>query len=409
MLPNFSDVVVIGAGPSGSVVSALLKAQGHQVLVLEKSTFPRFSIGESLLPQSMQFLEQANMLDAVQAAGFQFKDGAAFVYGEQYGQFNFEDKFSPGWGTTYQVERGSFDKVLADSAEQQGVDIRYQYEVTEMEPGEKVKLTVKDPDGQAQKIETNFVLDASGFGRVLPRLLDLEAPSDFPVRQSVFTHIEDNITDPNFDRNKILITVHPEYRNVWFWLIPLSEKKSSFGVVAEESFFENYSGDLSEVLKDIKDSTVPLSSLLRDAEFLFPPRKITGYSCDVKSLYGEGYALLGNAGEFLDPVFSSGVTIAVKSASLAAGVLHRQLKGGQVSWQTEYAEPLKQGVDTFRCFVEAWYDCRLQDIIFAENPNPEIKRMICSVLAGYAWDSDNPYVSECKRRINVLASLCRKT
>lgn len=83
MLPNFSDVVVIGAGPSGSVVSALLKAQGHQVLVLEKSTFPRFSIGESLLPQSMQFLEQANMLDAVKAAGFQFKDGAAFVYGEQ--------------------------------------------------------------------------------------------------------------------------------------------------------------------------------------------------------------------------------------------------------------------------------------------------------------------------------------
>jgi flavin-dependent dehydrogenase len=124
-------------------------------------------------------------------------------------------------------------------------------------------------------------------------------------------------------------------------------------------------------------------------------------------LHGDGFALLGNAGEFLDPVFSSGVTIAMKSAALAADLLGRRFRGETVNWETAYAQPLKQGVDTFRCFVEAWYDGRLQDIIFAQNPNSAIKQMICSILAGYAWDLNNPYVADSKRRISVLANLCR--
>src|SRR5438309_10455040 len=121
------DVLVIGAGPAGSVASALLRQQGLQVLVLEREQFPRFSIGESLLPQSMVYLEQAGMLRAVVEAGFQFKNGAAFVRGEDYTDFDFRDKQSQGWGTTYQVQRARFDHVLADEAQRPGAQIRYRH------------------------------------------------------------------------------------------------------------------------------------------------------------------------------------------------------------------------------------------------------------------------------------------
>src|SRR5918999_4247612 len=114
------EVLIIGAGPAGSVAAALLRQQGRHVLVLEREQFPRFSIGESLLPQSMEYLEQAGMLRAVVEAGFQFKSGAAFVWGDRYTDFDFRDKYSAGWGTTYQVQRARFDHVLALEAERQG-------------------------------------------------------------------------------------------------------------------------------------------------------------------------------------------------------------------------------------------------------------------------------------------------
>ena len=113
------EVLVIGAGPAGAVAAALLRQQGRSVIMLEREQFPRFSIGESLLPQSMQYIEQAGMLQAVVEAGFQYKNGAAFVRGDQYTSFDFRDKHSPGWGTTYQVQRASFDHVLATEAARQ--------------------------------------------------------------------------------------------------------------------------------------------------------------------------------------------------------------------------------------------------------------------------------------------------
>lgn len=407
MLPSNFDVVIIGAGPSGTIAAALLHQKGFRVLVLEKARFPRFSIGESLLPQAMQFIEQAGLLPAVQAAGFRFKNGAAFARGEETGMFNFEDKFSPGWGTTYQVERARFDQVLADAVAEQGVDIRYETEVLSMILGTRPVLQVRDHEGQEQTIETGFVLDASGFGRVLPRLLDLETPSSFPLRSSVFCHIEDRIDDPAFDRDKILITVHPDDRDVWFWLIPLSEEKCSFGVVGEPDRLARYGEQPDQILETLKRETFPLNQLLARSAPLFPARSITGYAANVRSLHGEGFALLGNAGEFLDPVFSSGVTIAMKSAALAADVLIRQREGERIDWQLDYAQRLKQGVDTFRSYVEAWYDGRLQDIIYAERQEPAIKQMICSVLAGYAWDTNNPYVQDSRRKLSVLANVCR--
>ncbi len=401
------QVLVIGAGPSGAIAAALLKRKGHDVLMIERQHFPRFSIGESLLSHCLDFVEEAGMLEAVNAAGFQRKNGAAFAWGDQYSTFDFGDTFTNGKPTTFQVTRADFDKLLADQAELQGVDVRYGEAIVSADFSlPKPQLDVLREDGSQYRVEADFVLDASGYGRVLPRLLDLEAPSNFPVRQAVFTHVEDCIDSPAFDREKILITTHPTQRDIWFWTIPFSNGRCSVGVVASAEHFEGRTENLDDCLRGFIAETPSLAGVLNNAVWDTPARTIGGYSANVKTLHGKGFALLGNAAEFLDPVFSSGVTIAMRSASMAAGVLHRQLQGESVDWQTEFAEPLKRGVDTFRCYVEGWYAGTFQDVIFYQGGTAEIRRMISSILAGYAWDERNPFVSEPKRRLRMISDLC---
>lgn len=407
---QLTDIAIIGAGPAGSVAAALLRKKGYTVTCLERQHFPRFSIGESLLPQCMMYLEEAGMVDAVNKAGFRFKNGAAFARGDERSHYYFPDKFSPGPGTTFQVERGRFDQILATDAAEKGADIRFGHTVNSAVCNSGgVELEISSDNNQLYTLKAKYLLDASGFGRVLPRLLDLELPSDFPSRTSLFTHIDDGIEAGAFDRDKILISVHPDKKDIWYWLIPFENGRCSLGVVAEDKRFNDYQ-HLSEKqrLQALVNEAPNLKTLLANANFDTDVRQITGYACDVKSLYGDSFALLGNAGEFLDPVFSSGVTIAMKSASLIAPLVDKHLKGESVDWQKEYAEPLKVGVDTFRVYVDAWYDTRFQEVIFSKEESDEVRRMISSILAGYAWDQNNPLVAKAKRRLNAIYELSKE-
>lgn len=415
-----TDVVIIGAGPSGSSAAALLRQKGYAVTVIEKQYFPRFSIGESLLPQCMVFLEEAGLLDTVRAHvaehAFQFKNGAAFLCGEKRSYYDFTEKFSEGPGTTWQVRRADFDHLLAQQAQQYGADIRFGHEVIAVDvEAEHPVLTVKDEAQQLYQIQARFLLDASGFGRILPKFLELESPSNFPVRRALFTHIEDGIGErADFDREKILITVHEKDRRAWYWLIPFADGRASFGVVAEQDFFDRYHGDDATqnepeaLLKRILADDPALSAVLQQAKFDTPVRSLVGYSANVKHLAGRNYALLGNAGEFLDPVFSSGVTIALKSSSLAIPLLDRMLQGEAFDWMQEYEMPLRKGIQVFRAYVESWYEGEFQDVVFATQQNEGIRRMIASLLAGYAWDDHNPIHKNAKRRLSTLAEYCRE-
>ncbi|APA84132.1 NAD(P)/FAD-dependent oxidoreductase [Paraburkholderia sprentiae WSM5005] len=401
------DVAIIGAGPAGSVAAALLRQAGRSVLVLERQHFPRFSIGESLLPQSMAYVEEAGMLQAVVEAGFQYKNGAYFVNRDQRSSFDFRDKYSPGWGTTYQVERALFDDVLIRCAAAQGADVRFGHTVSAMRTDTTPLLEVADEAGHGYQVEARFVLDASGFGRVLPRLLELETPTRMPTRAALFTHVRDDLAPGDIDRNKICIATHPERRDVWFWMIPLAGGRASVGCVAEASFLDVPQAQRDATLRALIQQEPTLNRLIGRAPFLMQVRQIGGYAANVASLHGPGYALLGNAGEFLDPVFSSGVTIALRSAHLAARTLNRQLDGNTVDWSADYDVPLRKGIDTFRAFVERWYTGELQDIIYYPEQTPTIRRMICAVLAGYAWDESNPYVADPVRRLNALHEVCK--
>ncbi|WP_426360501.1 NAD(P)/FAD-dependent oxidoreductase [Pseudocolwellia sp. HL-MZ19] len=408
------DVAIIGAGPSGAVAASILVQQGWNVVVVEKETFPRFSIGESLLPYCMSFLEEANMLDTVidnaEALGFQFKDGAAFYRNGEHSSFDFTKKFSQGHGTTYQVKRALFDKLLADRAQEIGADIRFNQEVKGISFTEDFASLSVSNNEKTSTIQAKFVLDASGFGRVLPKLLSLELPSTLSNRKALFCHIEDNISDINYDRNKILIDVHPTKNDIWFWLIPFSDGTCSFGVVGDVKYFEEHKHLSDDAMFDVFISEEPyLAELLKNHKKINPVNTLQGYSSDVTSLYGDKFALLGNAGEFLDPVFSSGVTIAMKSASLATHVLNRQLKGESVSWEVEYNEKLRCGIEVFKHFVMSWYDTNLQNVIFFQEDGNDVKEMICSILAGYAWDETNPYVAKTERRLAALVDICNES
>jgi len=412
------DVSIIGAGPSGAIAASLLMQKGWSVCLIEREHFPRFSIGESLLPHCMEMLEQANMLEALlsnaEKLGFQYKNGAAFHRAGKDCHFDFVKKFTEGPGTTYQVKRAEFDKLLADEAQKQGAEIRYGHTVTDFSSDESgTLLSVDGPQGNYQ-VKAKFTLDASGFGRVLPRLLNLEKDSVLTNRKAVFTHFKDNMSETSagkdFDRNKILITVHPTKADVWYWLIPFSDGTASIGVVGEQHYFCNEDGSelaLEDVLNKYIHEDANLSTLLAKAEMIAPVRTIGGYSADVTSLHGQNFALLGNAGEFLDPVFSSGVTIAMHSAMLAADVVDKQLAGQAVDWQENFTVPLTKGIETFKHFVMAWYETSLQEVIFFSDEDTQVKPMICSILAGYAWDENNPYVKNTKRRLNVLADICQ--
>lgn len=406
------DVVVIGAGPSGAIVSALLNKNSNlKVIVLEKEIFPRFVIGESLLPFCMGVLEEAGFLDSVESYGFQFKNGAAFSYKDKYTYFNFCDKSSSGYGTTFQVQRSEFDKLLIDCAIKQGVDVRFNVAVENVEFNtENVKVILNNNE----VIESRFIIDASGYGRVLPRLLDLESKSNLESRAAYFTHIEDNISEILYDRNKILITTHPDFREIWYWLIPFSNGRCSIGVVGEPKFLESALNDLNlnleskpkKILKSLVYHAPMLKRLLNNAKWDTDVRNISAYSKDVKTLYGDRFLLLGNASEFLDPVFSSGVSIAMYSASLASKLVPRILNGERLDLDKEYSQPLMLGINTFRTYVKGWYDGSFQRVIYTEKKNPSIKRKICSILAGYAWDRTNPFVLKSESSLKALAQYC---
>jgi flavin-dependent dehydrogenase len=404
MKPTEVDVLIIGAGPAGSTAAALLHQQGFSLLVVEKQTFPRFVIGESLLPHSMDLLQEAGLLDAVQARGFLQKFGAVFLRGGETCNFDFSDQFTAGWKYTYQVPRADFDQALADAVAARGVPILYGHGVTAVEFDESgAHATIEEPGKTSGKVRARFVLDCSGYGRVLPRLLGLEEPARFPVREALFAHVTGDQRPAGREEGKIWVCLHPG--GAWIWIIPFSNGKTSVGAVAEPEFFQRYPGEPAAQLRAVLMSDPNANARLAGTEFVFPPQRISGYACAVKKLFGPHFALVGNATEFLDPIFSSGVTLALASANRAAGVLTRHLRGQPVDWQAEYADYLMQGINTFRAYVTAWYDDQLPRIFFAANRNPAIMRQICSVLAGYVWDKENPYVAQAERALGLLAKI----
>jgi flavin-dependent dehydrogenase len=396
------DVLVIGAGPAGTVAASIVNKAGFKVKIIEKQKFPRFVIGESLLPRCMEALTEAGFVDALKEKGFQEKSGAKFVKNGKICDYFFADQFTAGWNWTWQVPRAEFDKTLADTVEKMGVQVCYETAVTSITfNGSNSVTTVEDLNGNKTEIEARFIIDGSGYGRVIPRLFNLDKPSNLTPRKALFAHTVDLNRSMADEPNRITIVVHKP--GVWIWVIPFSNGITSVGFVGDPEFFSGCEGDNEKVLRELISTQPYLAERLKDVDFVFDPRVLESWSTTTDHFYGEGFVLTGNVTEFLDPIFSSGVTLATVSSQTAAHLVIRKLNGDDVDWEEEYTKHLLQGVNTFRSYVMAWYEGTLDTIFFAEKQNNEIKKMICSVLAGYVWDMENPFVTNHEVALQKLA------
>lgn len=402
------DVLVIGAGPAGCIAASILNKNGYLVKVVEKEQFPRFVIGESLLPRCLHNLEKADLLDAVQAQNFQRKNGAYFIRNEdEICSFDFSEQYTDGWEYAFQMRRADFDKTLADEIQRKGIELCYQQTVVSVDfDSDKALTTVETTNKEPYQIESKFVVDASGYGRVLPRLLDLNVPSTFPARTAFFAHIKDSDREEGSD----LLTEVVDLNGAWTWIIPVAKGITSLGFVGEPSFLEQYGTDYDETMYKALLASHPAleQRYSKNLEFLYGPHVIKGYSISVKQLYGDRFVLVGNSTEFLDPIFSSGVAFATETGATAAELISRQLAGEKVDWEKEYTEYIQHGINVFRTYVKEWYTGNLQTIFFATKKDPSFKKQICSVLAGYVWDMSNPYVKKHHRAVPVLAEVIRR-
>jgi flavin-dependent dehydrogenase len=397
------DVLVIGAGPSGTVAASIVNKAGYKVKIVEKLRFPRFVIGESLLPRCMEALTEAGFVDALKAKGFQEKNGAKFVKQGKICDYSFADQFTQGWKWTWQVPRAEFDKTLADECERMGIPVHYETTVTNIVfNGSDSVTTVEDIEGNKTQIEAKFIIDGSGYGRVIPKLFNLDRPSNLPGRKALFVHTRDVNRSMADEPNRITIVVHKP--GIWIWVIPFSNGITSLGFVGSPDFFEGFPGTDEEKLRAMIASEPYFSERFQDVEFVFETRSLQSWSSTTDKFYGDGFVLTGNVTEFLDPVFSSGVTLATVSSQTAANLVVKKLRDEEVDWEKEYMQPTMQGVNTFRSYVMAWYEGTLDTIFFADQQDPLVKSQICSVLAGYVWDLNNPYV---KFHDNALHKLAR--
>jgi len=219
----------------------------------------------------------------------------------------------------------------------------------------------------------------------------------------VFAHVQDPNRN-NFDEpNRIIAVIYAP--GTWVWIIPFSTGTTSMGFVGSHDFFNNIPGDLTQQYKTLIDGNAYLKKRFGNVPFVFEPRKLEAWSATTDTFYGKGFVLTGNVTEFLDPIFSSGVMFATVSSNMASKLVIRKLAGENIDWDKEYSEKIRQGVDVFRSYVMAWYDGTLDKIFFSKNPDPQIKKQICSVLAGYVWDQSNPYVKNHQAALTRLAKL----
>ncbi|MFD2967351.1 NAD(P)/FAD-dependent oxidoreductase [Sphingobacterium bambusae] len=398
------DILIIGAGPSGSVAAGYLQQRDIRIKVIEKSNFPRLVVGESLIPRVMDHFDEAGLLPALQSQNFQKKPGARFIRGEVISIFDFSNKFGEGWDYTWQIPRADFDLVMAQELQRKGVDIAFETALVDITfDGSTSLSTLEDKYGNRSQVRAKFVIDASGYGRVLPRLLQLDKPSQLNPHSAIFSHVEDINRPEGIEGTQISFDVLNT--EVWLWVIPFSNGRTSLGIVADTAFIEQLKGDAgtTEALKKAISLSDFYVKRFANTTFEFEPVHLKNYSAAVTKMYGDGFALTGNSSEFLDPVFSSGVCFATESGILAAKLAFRQLQGESIDWQVDFADYMQRGIDVFTTYVKEWYTGNLQTLFFHRPENQDVKRKICAVLAGYVWNEENPFVKKHDRVIRTMA------
>jgi len=379
------DVAIIGGGPAGSVAAALLARAGRRVIVLERDKFPRFHIGESLLPFSMQAFTRLGLHDKFAQAGFMEKFG-----GEMYGacgddgvKFYFEDGFRSQTDRSYQVTRADFDKVLLDHAAESGAEVREETGVDKIDfSDEGATLAIS----QGDEIRARYVIDASGRNSILSAKFKLKENYEHLQKVSVFAHYDGMTRAAGRDGT---LTRMVRAIDRWFWVIPLSATRTSVGVVLDGAVYKKSGLSAEEFLQQAIEEQPILMQQMRDAERVTPVRTAADFSYRSSRLTGDRWMLAGDAAGFIDPVFSSGVFLAVLAGEQAADALHEVLDrpAKRRKLFARYERNINKAMDVYLRFVDAWYSKEFIEVFLHPQDLFQIPPAVNAVLGGNIGDS----------------------
>jgi flavin-dependent dehydrogenase len=383
------DVIVVGGGPAGSTAASWLARAGIRVVLLERDTFPRFHIGESLLASANDVLRAIGADDLVRNAGFPQKWGATFMSAdgriERYADFSTApDVPAP---QTWQVPRATFDDMLLRHASRSGADVRERHHVVDVEVREEgVTARVKSAGAEPrlQTIRAQAVIDASGRASVLARKFNLRLEEPRLSNIAVFAHYTGVSRQPGRRAGDIRIVAREDLG--WFWLIPISEELMSVGVVLPQHAARDMRPIPHEAWLESSIADTPVvAGLLAGARRVWPIRVEKDFSYGARTYAGRRWFVAGDAGSFLDPVFSTGVAIALESGLEAAQTVARCLETDR--WRgphvAGFSRRQRQRYRSFRRFVLGFYTPEFRDLFFASDPPRTVFRSVVSVFAGY--------------------------
>ncbi len=382
------DVVVIGGGPAGASAAALLALAGHSVLVIEREAYPRFHIGESLIPGVVPYLEEIGVARAVQEAGFIQKYAAEFITPDLAfrRRYVFADSLTPEADMAYQVERARFDQILLDNAQRAGATVRVGHTVTDVtESPERVSLTVRTGEGESSRTQARFLIDASGQRSLLAGRLGLRRMDPSLKNVAVYAHYRRAWRSGGSGAGDITIVLDPEG---WWWVIPLRDDVTSLGFVAPKAAFRG-KPDANWFQSRI-EATAVLSERFRTAERCGPVRSVSDYAYQSSRLIGERWLLVGDAAAFLDPVFSTGVFLAVASGVHAAKAVCDAARDAARSTSafSEYASWHSERLRLYGRLVRGFYAPEFVDLFMHPPEGGQFRQAVTSALAGYAEHPD---------------------
>jgi flavin-dependent dehydrogenase len=387
--PEVCDVAVIGGGPAGSTAAILLARRGYKVIALEKAHHPRFHIGESLLPMNLPVFERLGVLDKVRALGV-FKPGADFEADNErgYNTYAFARAIGNSPPHAYQVWRQDFDKMLYDHARDSGADAREGHEVLTVEqknPRESL-LEVKADDGRRYGIQARYVVDASGRDAYLSSKKRLRRKNDQHQSAAIFAHFRGAETRPGEDAGNISIY---RFDHGWMWMIPLPEGVMSIGAVCRPEYLKRRKGRTVEFLLETLHQSGGLKRRMERAELISEVRITGNYSYDSTRMGGPGWVLVGDAFAFLDPVFSSGVYLAMSGAEQAAAVVDESLRSPKRESRLlrKLEKRQRAGMARFSFFIYRFNGPVLTQMFRAPRNVWQLEQGVISMLAGDLFDS----------------------
>lgn len=380
MLEAIYDVAIIGGGPAGSTAAALLSRAGRHVILFERERFPRFHIGESLLPFSMKAFTRLGLHEKFRRAGFIKKFGGEFfsACSSEGTKFYFRDAYCSQTDHSYQVTRADFDKLLLDHAAESGAEVHEGTSVKSVEfANEHVDLALTD----GKSVRARYVIDASGRNSVLGTKFNIKKTYEHLKKLSIFAHYDGVWRPEGIDAT---LTVLIRGIDRWFWIIPLTPERTSIGVVLDGETFRTSKQSPEDFLEQALLDQPVIMQRTRDARRVSDVHVAADFSYRSTKLCGDRWLLAGDAAGFIDPIFSSGVFLAVFSGELAADALHEVLDQPNKARRLfpRYEKRVNRAMDVYLRFVNAWYTKEFIEIFSAPRPVLNLPPAVNAVLGG---------------------------